>query len=145
MSSSSFVHQFLPLERLPLSDSGLLLQTIAAAGFLVSLYNGISFLKTRASTKRLPPGPPGLPFIGNALQIYKDAWITFTQWQKKYGSFLSDTLKYSTYNFISIGDLIYIHVANQPIIIINSHEVAADLLDRRADIYSSRPNWIGIH
>lgn len=114
----------MPLERLKLSERGLLLQTVATVGFLASLYSGFTFFKKRTSTKRLPPGPPGLPFIGNALQIYKDAWLTFTQWRKKY------------------GDLIYIHVANQPIIIINSHEIAADLLERRADIYSSRPNWI---
>jgi len=42
-----------------------------------------------------------------------------------------------------IGDLVYINVAGQGILILNSVKVAADLLDRRARIYSSRPRTIG--
>lgn len=37
------------------------------------------------------------------------------------------------------GPLVYLNVAGQPIIVLNSHKVAADLLDRRASIYSDRP------
>ncbi|GJJ15705.1 hypothetical protein Clacol_009983 [Clathrus columnatus] len=118
------IDTLLPLENLSLAESGLVVQTLTAAGLIALVWKVVSFLLNRSNTKRLPPGPPGLPFIGNALQIYKDAWLIFTGWREKY------------------GDLIYIHVANQPIIIINSHEIAAELLEKRANIYSSRPNWI---
>jgi hypothetical protein len=38
------------------------------------------------------------------------------------------------------GDLIYLDAAGQPVVIINSQRVAAELLDRRAAIYSDRPH-----
>lgn len=34
------------------------------------------------------------------------------------------------------GDLIYLNIAGQPLMVINSPKIAADLLDRRATIYS---------
>jgi hypothetical protein len=37
------------------------------------------------------------------------------------------------------GDLTYLNVAGQPVVIINSRKVAADLLDRRSAKYSDRP------
>ncbi|EEB90484.1 hypothetical protein MPER_11305, partial [Moniliophthora perniciosa FA553] len=72
----------------------------------------------------LPPGPKGLPIVGNLFQLSQEAWHTFTEWKKQY------------------GDLVYINVAGQDIVIMNSHKVAADLLDRRGPIYSNRPRWI---
>lgn len=41
------------------------------------------------------------------------------------------------------GDLVHISAAGQDFLILNSHKVAADLLDRRAAIYSDRPRLIG--
>ena len=38
------------------------------------------------------------------------------------------------------GDLIYLSAAGQPVVIINSQIVAAELLDRRAATYSDRPH-----
>jgi hypothetical protein len=43
---------------------------------------------------------------------------------------------------IRSGELIYLNAAGQPIIVLNSQRVAADLLDRRAAIYSDRPRYI---
>ncbi|KAJ7611372.1 cytochrome P450 [Mycena polygramma] len=73
---------------------------------------------------RLPPGPRGLPLLGNLFQLKADAWLTFTEWKEKY------------------GPLVHINVAGQSILIMNTHKVAADLLDRRGSIYSNRPRWI---
>jgi hypothetical protein len=40
------------------------------------------------------------------------------------------------------GELIYLNAGGQPIVVLNSQRVAADLLDRRAGIYSDRPRLI---
>jgi hypothetical protein len=40
------------------------------------------------------------------------------------------------------GDLIYLNVAGQPIVVINSPKAGVALLDRRAAIYSDRPRSI---
>lgn len=35
----------------------------------------------------LPPGPPGLPFVGNVIGINTEApWLTYTEWAKTYGT-----------------------------------------------------------
>jgi len=43
---------------------------------------------------------------------------------------------------IGPGDLIYLNVAGQPMVILNSHKVTGDLLDRRSMVYSDRPHNI---
>ncbi|KIK68270.1 hypothetical protein GYMLUDRAFT_256026 [Collybiopsis luxurians FD-317 M1] len=71
---------------------------------------------------KLPPGPRGLPVLGNLLQLRNGRhWLTFADWKKKY------------------GPLIYLNFAGQPAIVLGSQKVAADLQDRRAHIYSDRP------
>jgi hypothetical protein len=34
-------------------------------------------------------------------------------------------------------------VVGQPMLVLNTHKVASDLLNRRAGVYSDRPTWIG--
>ncbi|KAH9966016.1 cytochrome P450 [Russula dissimulans] len=74
--------------------------------------------------RKLPPGPRGYPIIGSLLELRKGQWLTFAAWRRDY------------------GDLIYLTAASQPILVLNSHKVAADLLDRRSGIYSDRPRNI---
>ncbi|KAJ7283455.1 cytochrome P450 [Mycena rebaudengoi] len=72
--------------------------------------------------RSLPPGPKGLPLIGNVLDMPSEReWETFSKW--------SDTF----------GDLCSVTVLGQPLIIIGSAKVAIDLLDKRSAIYSDRP------
>ena len=40
----------------------------------------------------------------------------------------------------TIGDIVHLHMFGQHIIIVNSHEVAVDLYDKRGAIYSNRPH-----
>jgi hypothetical protein len=38
------------------------------------------------------------------------------------------------------GDLTYLNVAGQPVVVINSRKAAVELLERRSGIYSDRPH-----
>lgn len=42
----------------------------------------------------------------------------------------------------SLGEIVYFNVFGQPLLVLNSPGAAADLLDRRAGIYSDRPRNI---
>lgn len=44
---------------------------------------------------------------------------------------------------MALGPVVYIRVAGQGILVLNTHAAAADLLDRRGNIYGDRPRWIG--
>ncbi|KAL5504696.1 hypothetical protein ACEPAH_7359 [Sanghuangporus vaninii] len=71
---------------------------------------------------KLPPGPPGLPVLGNALQIpTTQAWKTFADWGKLY------------------GPVAFAEVLGRPMIIVNSITVARDLMERKGASFSDRP------
>ena len=40
------------------------------------------------------------------------------------------------------GDIIYLSAMGQPIVVLNDFNIAIELLDRRAGIYSDRPSFI---
>ncbi|KIJ23526.1 hypothetical protein M422DRAFT_275879 [Sphaerobolus stellatus SS14] len=70
---------------------------------------------------RLPPGPPGLPIIGNLFDMPKRrAWLTFARWGKEY------------------GDLVYVKVLGINMLYVNSEILAQELFERRSVIYSDR-------
>ncbi|KAF9265165.1 cytochrome P450 [Marasmius fiardii PR-910] len=73
----------------------------------------------------LPPGPPQIPFFGNATQILGKNMVTvFSQWAKEY------------------GPVVYLRLFGQPVILLNTAEAAEDLLEKRSKNYSGRPNSI---
>ncbi|ESK83389.1 o-methylsterigmatocystin oxidoreductase [Moniliophthora roreri MCA 2997] len=70
----------------------------------------------------LPPGPKGYLIVGNLFQFdVNRSWHTLVEWKKIY------------------GDIVYIRLFNQDVIVLNSAKAAGDLLDRRAANYSNRP------
>ncbi|KZT66840.1 cytochrome P450 [Daedalea quercina L-15889] len=76
------------------------------------------------NSKRLPipPGPGGLPLLGNALQIPKEcSWLTFTEWAKTF------------------GPIMYLSIIGSPVIVLSSREAVIDLLEKKSLIYSDRP------
>ncbi|KAF8990645.1 cytochrome P450 [Cyathus striatus] len=74
--------------------------------------------------KKLPPGPPGIPIIGNVLQLSERNWLKFTKWKEVY------------------GPIIHLNLAGHSVVVLGNAEVATELLDRRATIYSGRPTSI---
>ncbi|CAN9182619.1 unnamed protein product [Alternaria alternata] len=97
---------------------------------ILSLLGGILVIYIVAHLARrakLPPGPRGLPLLGNLHQAPKGApWLTFTKWIKQYGSIVS----------VNLGGTI---------IIVGDYETAKELLDKRRNIYSSRPRLVMGH
>lgn len=70
----------------------------------------------------LPPGPEGLPILGNVLDLNISApWLSYTDWAKKY------------------GDIVYSTILGQEFVVINTEELAHTLLEQRSGVYSDRP------
>lgn len=82
-------------------------------------------LHRRFSHRSLPPGPKPLPLVGNLHQVPpKDPWRQFKKWNDEY------------------GPLITLHMGPKTVICVGSHHVAQDLLNKRQNIYSSRPRMV---
>ncbi|EIM84323.1 cytochrome P450 [Stereum hirsutum FP-91666 SS1] len=96
---------------------------VVALCTISGLYLWRSKDNARAAGKRLPPGPPRLPLIGNLLQMPDDhEWLRYELWGKQYGS-----------------ELIHVDALGSHFIIVNSAEAATELLDKRSSQYSDRP------
>jgi hypothetical protein len=92
---------------------------------VLSIFIAVYLIHQRRRRAKLPPGPPGLPLIGNLHQAPKSApWLTFKKWVKRYGTLVSVDLGGTT------------------LIIVGDYETAKNLLDKRASIYSSRPRMV---
>ncbi|KAG2021099.1 cytochrome P450 [Coprinopsis cinerea AmutBmut pab1-1] len=77
--------------------------------------------KSKKRGHPLPPGPKGLPVVGNLLQIpIEHPWLVYNEWKKEY------------------GDMIYLNAMGQGILILNSLTTIDDLLTKRATNYSDR-------
>ncbi|KAG2062784.1 cytochrome P450, partial [Suillus decipiens] len=80
------------------------------------------FIKKRQNNPPLPPGPVPLPLLGSILSVdAHEPWLTYTKWGAVY------------------GDLVFVRILNEEIVVINSQHIAEDLLDKRSRIYSDRP------
>ncbi|OCH92747.1 cytochrome P450 [Obba rivulosa] len=92
---------------------------------LVCLATTIHFVLQWDTRRRMPPGPQGLPFIGNKHQIPNvKPWRKFAEWNKQYGPVVS------------------LHLGSTPVIILGTAQAAWDLLEKRSEIYSSRPRFV---
>lgn len=97
---------------------------IVAASVAVALIVWLILTNGRPSNRLpLPPGPPRLPIIGNLHQAPDSwPWRTYQHWSKQY------------------GPIMYLRYGGDDIIMLSSHTAAKDLLDKRSNIYSSRPH-----
>ncbi|KAJ7088517.1 cytochrome P450 [Mycena belliarum] len=79
-------------------------------------------LLRRKAIAPLPPGPRRKPLIGNLLDVpFNNPWAVFEAWRKKY------------------GDVVYLNILGNKIVILNSLDAIVDLFERRAGSYSHRP------
>ncbi|KAF5343053.1 hypothetical protein D9758_011137 [Tetrapyrgos nigripes] len=100
------------------SENAYTLLGIALAAVLLSW-------ATKKPQGPFPPGPKGIPFFGNAFQLpHSFTWFKFTEWGQQY------------------GPIVGLNMAGQPMVILNTGKVCADLMDRRSVIYSDRPRFI---
>lgn len=97
------------------------------------------FIRRMVRKPKYLPGPPGLPLLGNILQIPDtDSWELYAEWRALYG------LTASTFSELM---LMVLRQATQftwtrwgsSIIVLNSYKACIDLLEKRSDIYSDRP------
>jgi hypothetical protein len=93
---------------------------------LILVLLGFLIYRRRSAHRNLihphPPGPSPEPLIGNLRHMPKEyPWLKSAEWGKKY------------------GPLTYLNAGGQPLLFINSHKAAVDLLEKRGQIYSDRP------
>ncbi|KAF8904507.1 cytochrome P450 [Mucidula mucida] len=89
---------------------------------LLGLVCLVIFKPSRRVIAPYPPGPKAYPLIGNLLDLPSSfQWLTFQKWAQTH------------------GDIMYVHALGQNLVVINSAEVAEDLLAKRSRIYSDRP------
>ncbi|KDQ57809.1 hypothetical protein JAAARDRAFT_276111 [Jaapia argillacea MUCL 33604] len=86
----------------------------------------LKVLLSRRARPPLPPGPKGYPLIGNLRDMPSGhAWKTFAAWGEKHHS-----------------DILSVTTFGKSLIILNSSNVAFELLDKRSTIYSDRPTLV---
>ncbi len=89
---------------------------------LCAIVTAVLYSRRSRSSLPLPPGPKGLPLVGNLFDRPLDhPWLTYTQWASVYGEIAS------------------FKVLGQPVVIVNSGRVANELFEKRSNIYSDRP------
>lgn len=122
---------------------GLLLEVFRDTNAIV--VGGLAFLVLYLVVPRfrskgpLPPGPRGLPVIGNALDMPKDyEWEHWAKHKDLYGSFIPLESTPDS-RLPSEGPISSVNALGTRVIIINDLQIAIDLLETRSSIYSNRP------
>ncbi|KAF9467168.1 cytochrome P450 [Collybia nuda] len=95
-------------------------QTLLSVAIVV-----FSVIRWWSRRKSMPPGPLGIPLIGNRFQLPAvKPWRKFAEWNRQYGPVVS------------------LFLGSSPVIVLGTAQPAWDLLEKRSDIYSSRPRFV---
>ncbi|KAJ7826064.1 cytochrome P450 [Mycena olivaceomarginata] len=99
------------------------------ASATLALASGIGFYLTVRSyvtrRRKLPPGPRGLPLVGNVFDVPKtQEWLAFMEMARKYDS-----------------DIISLNLAGDTVIVLNSLSAVDALLEDKSAIYSDRAGF----
>ncbi|KAJ0420303.1 putative cytochrome P450 oxidoreductase [Aspergillus carlsbadensis] len=79
-------------------------------------------------SKRMPPGPPCLPVLGNLHQFpLRDFHRKFQQWADTY------------------GPITCLKTGSQTLMLLNEPRVVRDLIEKRGAAYAARPDWFIRH
>ncbi|KAI0033059.1 cytochrome P450 [Vararia minispora EC-137] len=96
---------------------------VSCVAFGVWLYT--SYIdKRRRRGLPYPPGPPGLPLVGNLFDMPSEhEWIVYRDWAWKYGS-----------------GVIHLNTLGTHLVVVNTAKAANELFDKRSSLYSDRPS-----
>ncbi|KAI0097574.1 cytochrome P450 [Nemania sp. FL0031] len=100
---------------------GILITTVMIIGV------NITFFIFKKRPGNLPPGPKGLPLVGNVRDLPTHGERQWQHWLKHKDIY---------------GPISSITALGRTIVVLHSPELALELLDKRSSIYSSRPKFV---
>lgn len=111
----------------------------ASAALVLVLLLYVKRIHGRSSQLPLPPGPKGLPIIGNLMDMPSSfEWETYHKWSKELSESPHVYLRHAQLTPTLDTDILHLNLAGTTLIVLDTSEAATELLERRSSIYSGR-------